>query len=409
LVVHVEKAGRVLLSKGYGSADRARRTPAEPATPFPIGSITKTFTSALIYALADRGVLDLRKTIGVYLTDLPPWKDSVRIKDLLTHTSGLVEFWEQPGAGATRGTESASSDLIALFAPQPLRARPGTWYQYETSSWILLGALIEHATNRSYPDALREYVLQPLQLSHTSYCGSAAYPVSNARGYRWDEKGDSLIAGDMRGVIGTYTSGGICSSSRDLARFGAALLSSRLLSARSLADMTTPPEATTRFGNGAGIFVGSYEGHRLFTHSGSLRAGFQSDFILFPDDSLAIILLGNQYDTNLQAIRQDLTDAVLGIRSEAREVSLSADDVRKYVGRYPTGGSNRLIFFERDGQLQGMGTTMRYIGNDTFFPATDRSTRVVFTMASGRAVAMQVRRDGMVALEGRRADAGQSR
>ena len=404
LAVYVGKGGTALLSKGYGVADWTRPSTVGTFTVFPIASITKTFTSALVYTLAHRGLVDIGKPIGAYLPDLPAWKDSVTIKHLLTHTSGLVDFWEQPGAAATRYTERSSQELIGLFAKEPLRANPGTWFQYEISSWIVLGALIERVTGKSYPEALQDHVLRPLGLNHTSYCGFRSYPAGNARGYQWDDAGDSLITGDLRGIIGASTSGGVCSSSADLAQFASALLSARLFPASLLTDMTTPPEATRRYGNGAGLFVGTVAGHRMLTHSGSLRAGFQAELFMLPDDSLTIVLLGNQYHANLQALRFEIANVVLGTAREVRDLPLSGEELSRYSGRYPTGGTNRSIFVVQDGRLRGFGyVPLLYQGEHSFVPADDPTMRVVFRVENGQAIRMEIYRDGMLALAGDRA------
>ena len=403
IVAYVSRADRVLLSKAYGLADVRRHQATTLETPFPIASISKTFTASLVYALADRGRLSVDQPIGVYLNDLPPWKDSITVKQLLTHTSGLPEFWDMPGAEETRGTERSARDLIRLFESKPLWDRPGTHFRYSLSSWIVLGALIEHVTQTPYADALQQYIIAPLKLTSTAYCGTTKYPAANATGFRWDDRGDSLITGDMRGVIGTYTAGGVCASAIDVAHFASALLSGRLIERASLTNMLTPPALTRKSGNGAGIFLGDYAGHAFFSHSGSLKAGFQSELAVFPADSLTVVLVANQYDANLQAIRFEIVSAVLGLAPKVLDLPLSKDSMNAYAGRYPTDGTNRLIFFERDGRLHGAGGILLYQGDHTFVPSGQPETRVVFTMSNGKAIAMELYRDGMLLLAGERA------
>jgi CubicO group peptidase (beta-lactamase class C family) len=88
-VVLVSKKGEVVLSKGYGWADRNNKIPNTPATVFNIGSVTKQFTASAILKLVEQGKINTSDKISSYFNQTPSDKKDITIHQLLTHTSGI--------------------------------------------------------------------------------------------------------------------------------------------------------------------------------------------------------------------------------------------------------------------------------------------------------------------------------
>ena len=85
----VAKDGKIILKKGYGFANDSTRTPITPETVFDIGSLAKVFTSAAILRLEEQKRLSVNDSISKYLANVPPDKQEITIRQLLTHTSGM--------------------------------------------------------------------------------------------------------------------------------------------------------------------------------------------------------------------------------------------------------------------------------------------------------------------------------
>jgi CubicO group peptidase (beta-lactamase class C family) len=161
--VLVADSSRVLLNKGYGWADEARRIPNRAGTIFDIGSITKTFTTNAILQLASEGRLGVHDSLGRFFPDAPPDKRDITLHDLMTHTSGI----EDPPIG---DYDPVTLDSLrkAVFA-SPLLSPPGTSYSYSNSGITLLAMIIERVTGADYERFLRERLLLPSGLRETGY------------------------------------------------------------------------------------------------------------------------------------------------------------------------------------------------------------------------------------------------
>ncbi len=163
--------GQTLLNGGFGCADLSTETPVTPQTRFFIGSNSKQFTTALIFILADKGILDL----GKYVTDYLPYfrKDTGRkitLHHLLTHTSGVSNYTDHPDFQSNECFSGYTiPELIQEISRPELEFEPGSRFQYSNSNYFVLGGIIEHALGQPFYSVLKEYITIPLGLSDTGY------------------------------------------------------------------------------------------------------------------------------------------------------------------------------------------------------------------------------------------------
>lgn len=166
--------GVVAAHEAYGDAVRygadgtvlpaRERVPARRDTIYDLASITKTVTAVVVLALAERGVLDLDSRVG----DLLPafrggGKDTVVVRDLLTHSAGLpatIELWRSPGERA---------ELLDRVARTPLVDEPGKHYLYSDLGPMLAGAIVERRTGARLDELVAEYVTGPLAMADTGF------------------------------------------------------------------------------------------------------------------------------------------------------------------------------------------------------------------------------------------------
>src|SRR5262249_29570492 len=141
--------------------------PNTPHTRFLIGSITKTFTAALIMLLEKDGRLALTDGICKYLSPCPAGWDAIKLHHLLSHTSGIFNLTEVRDLEKQMVVPQTREEILARFEHVPLDFPPGTKFHYSNSNYYLLGMVIEQVTGKSYYAALRERILTPLGMSGT--------------------------------------------------------------------------------------------------------------------------------------------------------------------------------------------------------------------------------------------------
>ncbi|MEE4360144.1 MAG: serine hydrolase domain-containing protein [Pseudomonadales bacterium] len=292
-----------------GLADREAGTPMTPGTTMLAASIGKTFVAAAVLELSEAGALDLDDFVGRWL-GARPWFDrlpnarTITVRHLLQHRSGLPDYvrlpafaerWPHELAGAT------PEDLIALtFEAGPLFPA-GTNWSYTDTGYLLLGLLIEAVTGEPWGDVVRERFLMPLGLASTGRSDRPRLP-GLACGYASPASGLDLPprTTDARGELlwnpaVEGAGGGFYSTSRDLARWGQAFLSGRLLAAdtwrQAIAGVpVSERDPDTRYGLGIAIRAsarGPVLGHRGWI------PGYVSSLAYYPEHDVAIAFQTN--------------------------------------------------------------------------------------------------------------------
>jgi CubicO group peptidase (beta-lactamase class C family) len=289
--VLVLRDGEPVVRRGYGLAELERGTPVTPATNFRLASVTKQFTAAAILLLAEDGRLGLDDPARKWLPTLPAAADAVTIRQLLTHTSGLIDYEEVIPASMTAQLHDA--DVLALLENQDRTYfPPGTAYRYSNSGYALLALVVERASGRSFAEFLRRRIFQPLGMAgtvaqqegiSTAAHRAIGYSGANKSWVRTDQSQTSAVLGD----------GGIYSSIDDLAKWDAALYDDRLLSAESRRLAFTPATSTDDPAVGYG-FGWRITGDSLW-HSGETM-GFRNVIVRFPKRRLTVVMLTNRDD-----------------------------------------------------------------------------------------------------------------
>ena len=293
LSLAVVKDGKVIKAKGYGLANIETNTPATADTIFQIQSVTKQFTATAIMMLVEEGKVDLDAPVGKYLDGTPEIWQSITVRRLLTHTSGIKDYINEPTQSLR--LEVTDAEVFAAAVTRPLDFPVGDRYAYSNTNYHLLGMMIHKISGKPYGDFLQERIFAPLAMKDTRILSLAEIIPHRASGYRWDGKemqnGEYIAAS----VLG-YAGGGIRSTVRDLAKWDAALYTEKLLKQSSLEQMWTPAKlnngSLTSYGFGWGI--GTLSGHRFVSHTGGHLTGFTTVITRFLDDRLTVIVLTNQ-------------------------------------------------------------------------------------------------------------------
>lgn len=303
----VVRAGDVVWSSAVGRLDGTVDSPeATTATPYRIGSITKTFVATQVLRLRDAGRLDLSDRIGDHLPelDLP-----VTVAQLLSHTSGLQAETNGPWWERTPG-----GDFAALVASRPrLLFTPGTRFHYSNTGFGVLGELVARLEGLPWPDALRRDVLEPLGMSAVTTratddaaVGLAVHPFADLAHVEPEHDAGALAP-----------AGQLWAGADTLARWAAfaAGHTEGVLAPETLEEMLLPvavndvPDVAWAGAHALGWQVWNVGGRRFVGHGGSMP-GFLAHLRVHRESGTGAVVLANA-TSGLGPLATQLLDAVL--------------------------------------------------------------------------------------------------
>ncbi|MFN8668653.1 MAG: serine hydrolase domain-containing protein [Gemmatimonadaceae bacterium] len=293
LALQVLRNHRLVLAANYGVEDQALQTPVTERTAFEVASLTKQFTAAAVLRLAERGMLAVTDPLSKYLPDLPPAWQPITIQQLMSHTSGLRDDWDESDDFFTART--SAGDYLEALKASPLKFAPGSDWSYSCGPFVL-GLLIERLTGVTYAEYMRTSFFEPLGMASSAVNDSAEHAPGRASGYVARDgalqPGRRLpLAARARADVGIRT------TAHDLALWLSALDDPSLLTEASRRLMFTPARLNNGdvVAHGFGWFITPFRGHTEIAHGGAFRTGFSAYVARYPDDSLTIILLTNQF------------------------------------------------------------------------------------------------------------------
>jgi CubicO group peptidase (beta-lactamase class C family) len=284
--VLVARGDRILLDKGYGSANLEWHIPNTPATKFRVGSITKQFTAAAILLLEERGKLTVDDPVGRHLPDAPAAWSGITLRHLLTHSSGIANYTALPENRQLKAFGSTPAAMLALVRDRPLDFPPGEKMSYSNTGYIALGAIVERLSGQSYGAFLQDNIFGPLGMKDSAVDVNAAIVERRASGYAPSPNGP-VNAGFIQ-MTAAHAAGSLMSTTGDLLRWERALFGGKVLSAASLQKMTTAFKGDYAFG----LFVRERQGRKVFEHNGSID-GFNSAMSYYPESRVTVIVLAN--------------------------------------------------------------------------------------------------------------------
>jgi D-alanyl-D-alanine carboxypeptidase len=283
--------------------------PVDPDVPWNVGSVTKTFVAVVVLQLAQEGAIDLDAGIGAWF---PGLSDAAHItpRQLLQHTSGLGEYNDKPAVLDDRLRVWTPAELIAVAEAGGRQGEPGGAHHYANTNYIVLGEIIRKVTGHSWADEVRERIVEPLGLTHTSQMTDER-PVGYASVDGALVDTTSVEDPSIGGAAGSLQSTG-----RDLLRFVAALADGTLLSPASQAAMQTfvPADDLSQFGivHGYGLGLERYalDGMTVEGHMGTGEA--QSAYVGYDTErGTAVAVMTNTAIPGPQAIMA--VEALVGV------------------------------------------------------------------------------------------------
>lgn len=342
LQLAVVKGSDTLVMKGYGSANLELDIAATPATVYRTGSVTKQFTSAMIMRLVEGGKLALTDSVGRLFPKAPAHWHRVTLHQLLNHTSGipsLTDIGPRVRPVMTMGMKRDS--IFELLRADSLMFEPGKGFYYNNTGYYLLGMLVEQTSGKKYGEYLLEMVT-PLGLTHTTFCAGPALIANRAAGY--DRTAAGLVNAGYIEMDMPFAAGSICSTARDLVKWGHALATGKVVSAASYRSMITPVKLAASYDMkyGFALMADTIGGRPVVEHGGNIN-GFNSQLTLLPRDSLIIAVNTNTSGGTATAVAEAVARVVVGAPRKpvaAKDEPITPAQRARFLGKYSVGEPN---------------------------------------------------------------------
>lgn len=422
--VLVARNGTVILHRGYGLADLGLAVPVHDETVYHVVGPMLPFTGIAVLQQVERGRLSLDDDISKYVPEFPMQGHHVTIRQLLNHTSGIVDYhYLGDPIEATSREPKALDEVVALYAGKRWVNEPGAKWDWSISGFSLLVTIVERVTGQSFADYVRESILIPAGVRSTTYCDDDTVVRGLAHAYHRHglfyapaNETDMAYNADLR----------FCSTVGDLYRLWSAIRDKRLIRPESFAEMTTAEGAAAHMSPadpkaqyGFAVMINHEDEHRRIGQHGSLL-GYSGSLYDFPDDHLTIVVLTNTEDQNAYAITRAVARAALGLpelaaapvspvvpplqdlpvdTAERRQLSgtFVLQLERLTPGLHDSFAQYRRTYrvFDENGRLmiEPLGESPRRLlkqSDGRFATRSAPSDRVAFTVSDGRVTAMHL-------------------
>ena len=306
----VIKDGRVIYSRAYGLADVENEVPASTATNYRLASVTKQFTATAILQLVGQGKLSLDSRLTDVLPGAPRYARDVRIRHLLNHTSGLVDYEEF--VPDTQMVQVLDADVLKILSNIDSVYFPaGAKFRYSNSGFALLSLVVEKVSGQPFAVFLKKNIFEPLGMDHTVAFQNGLSTVDNrAFGHSRTDKG--FVRTDQSNTSAVLGDGGIYSSVEDLFKWDQDLSTNHLISASLRKQSFTPGVLNdgTQTKYGYGWYIEPYKNLASVYHTGSTR-GFRNAIFRLPDQHLTVVVLTNRNEGEPIELARKIADLVL--------------------------------------------------------------------------------------------------
>ena len=307
----VFKGDQVLWAQGFGWADPANRVPAGVRTIYRTGSISKSITAILMADLAEEGAVGFDDAVVDHLPeaagfgDPPTGMEPITLRQLASHTAGLIREPELEGAAAGP-IEDWGYKILASIPHTRFYTMPGTQYQYSNIGYGVLGYALQRAAGTSFMDLVEDRLFEPLGMRSSTFILGPELWRRVAVGFA--NGGDGAVDADFpalehEGRGYKVPNGGVYATVGDLATFAAAVMGRtehQLLepaTRREVMTVQTPEDPDSGYGLGFSIRPVPLEGGgtvRFVGHGGSV-AGYNM-YLVFEPESGYGVALGRNYN-----------------------------------------------------------------------------------------------------------------
>ncbi len=283
----------IVFKKAYGLANLEERTPITTTTNFRLASLTKQFTAMCIMILAERGLLSYEDSLVKFFPDFPAYGSAITVRQLLTHTSGLVDY--EPLIPDSQRVQVLDMDCLELLKKVDTLYFPaGSQYQYSNTGYAVLALIVEKVSGKRFADFLKENIFDKVGMTTTVAFENGISTVAN-RAYGYSFKNGQWTRSDQSVTSAVLGDGGIYSNVEEMSRWISALYNHKLISSESQRVAWTGATLSdgTSIEYGFGWHLETFRNIEHPHHGGS-SMGFRNSIQLFPEQKLMVIIFTNR-------------------------------------------------------------------------------------------------------------------
>jgi D-alanyl-D-alanine carboxypeptidase len=363
--VAIMENGKLVYQKSVGFADVETKKKITNETRFRVGSITKTFTSTMIFQLIDEGKLELTTPLSKFFSGVKNAKE-ITLSQLLAHKSGIASFTSEENYESYMYTGKSDKEILSIIENLPSKFTPGERSSYSNSNYWLLGHIIELVTKDSYANQLTLRITKKLGLNNTYYGSTISSQSKEANSYSLGENSKPNQANWIQSKetqMGIpHGAGAIVSNPTDLLTFITALFENKLVSESSLNQMMTLDGDFAR-----GLFVFPFYGEKAYGHEGAID-DFVNNLAYLPASKTAVVMMTNglgdySFNSILVGVLSMWFDKPFEMPNlKEQPISLQEDEVKLYTGLFSNPQLPFKLKLEADGaQLVATATGQQAI------------------------------------------------
>ncbi len=340
--IAVVRDGEIVLNRAWGKPSETLLQP-DANLPYQIASNSKQFLAALLLLLEDDGKIDLDDKVSKWLPELPDG-GKITVRQLLSHTSGLQDFWPQDYSFAAMERPVAPMDIVRRWGMKPLDYTPGTRWQYSNTGFVVAGLIAEKAGGAPLWDQLEARIFKPL--------GIHPFDIDETNGPRFPQGYHRNALGPVRVAQPAakgwlWAAGELSMTAAELAKWDIARLNRTLLPREDWEEMERPVRLAdgTHTSYGLGVSRTLVGGRWVVDHGGE-SVGFLSQNSVWVDDKIAIVVLTNG---DFAGVQDELTERIAeivlpkAVQTNIGEVS-RLDDVRTTLVKISGGKFDPALF-----------------------------------------------------------------
>ena len=349
--ISIFKDGEEVYQKSIGYASIEDNLRANQYSIYRIGSITKTFTAAIIMDMIEDGMLSLETTLDNYFPQIEH-ADKITVEHLLRHRSGIYNFTNSDDYPSWMTEPKTRDDLVNIIANHGSVFKPGEKGEYSNSNYVLLSLIAEKITGQNFEEILFERITNVCNLPATYYGRKTDVAAGEVYSYEKHSEWVKAPETDMSVPVGA---GAIVSTPTELNRFLHCLFTGKIISEASLNKMKTLEDNF-----GIGLFTFPFHEMRGYGHNGGID-GFQSNAAYIPEKKVGIAYVSNGVSYPMNDILVGALSIYFGkeyaIPVFGKSVTLTSEELDQYLGVYGAHDFPLKIAITKDGEtLIGQAT-----------------------------------------------------
>lgn len=326
--ISIFENGKETYQNSFGYASIEENVKATNKTKYRIGSISKTFTAAIIMSLIENGKLSLTTPLADFFLKIKN-SSNITIAHLLEHRSGIFNFTSSKDYPSWMEQPISKEELVKKIVANGSSFEPNEKFEYSNSNYVLLSFIAEKIENKEFEEIIKETICKPCSLVNTYYGSDIIVKNNEAKSYINTSDWKLATETDMSVTVGA---GAIVSNPTELNQFLNCLFNYKIVSEQAVNSMIKIED-----GYGMGLFQAPFYDKKAYGHNGGID-GFQSNAFYFPQEKVSVAYTSNGVVTPVNDILIGVLSIYFGREYALPEfnppMDLKPEELNKYLGIY---------------------------------------------------------------------------